>query len=199
MQLFYANASPYARKVRVVAIEKNLQQHIQLHACVPTDNPPALVQANPLGKVPALVQDNGFVLYDSPVICEYLDTLNPQPQLIPEHGDARWLVLRAQALADGLLDTAVAQVYEARRPETERSPSIVARWHTQMLRAVVEMESQLPTLPHALNLGHIAFACALGYLDLRFTSVDWRASHPQLADWFAEFSQRESMRNTQPA
>lgn len=199
MQLFYTNASPFARKVRVVAAEKGLHHDIQLHACMPLDNPPALLHANPLGKVPALALDNGFVLYDSPVICEYLDALNTNPQLVPERGDARWIVLRAQALADGMLDTAVAQVFELRRPESERSPSTLARWHAQMLRAVAEMESQRPHLPNALNLGHIAFACALGYLDLRFPLLDWRAAHPQLADWFAEFSQRDSMRDTQPA
>jgi glutathione S-transferase len=196
MQLFYSAASPYARKARVILIEKNLQDRVQLHHCMPLENPPSLLQANPLGKVPALILDNGQALYDSPVICEYLDALDPSTPLIPPHGDEHWTVLRAHALADGLLDTAVAQIYESRRPDNERSPSVVARWQTQMLRAVDEMEVQLPLLPQNLNLGHIAFACALGYLDLRFVHLDWRSTHPALARWFNDFSLRPSMRET---
>ena len=198
MQLFYSATSPYARKVRVVAFEKGLHDLIQLHHCMPLENPRSLLQVTPLGKVPTLVVDNGVALYDSPVICEYLDSLHHDLLLIPAHGDERWTVLRAQALADGLLDTAIAQVFESRRPENERSPSVVARWHTQMLRAIAEMEIQQPQLPVGLNLGHIAFACALSYLDLRFATLDWRATQPQLAAWFKEFAQRESMRATQP-
>jgi glutathione S-transferase len=199
MQLFYSIASPYSRKVRVTAREKGLHDRIQLHACVPLDNPPTLLHANPLGKIPALVLDNGIALYDSPVICEYLDSLDREQPLIPAHGDARWTVLRAQALADGLLDVAVAQVYEWRRPESERSPATLARWHAQMCRAVDEMAVQLGNLPPELNLGHIAFGCALGYLDLRFTDLGWRATQPALAAWFADFGQRESMRETRPS
>jgi glutathione S-transferase len=199
MQLFYSTASPYSRKVRVTALEKGLHERIQLHACVPLDNPASLIHANPLGKIPALVLDNGIALYDSPVICEYLDSLDREQPLIPAHGDERWTVLRAQALADGLLDVAVAQVYELRRVETERSPAMLARWHGQMSRAVDEMATQLELLPQKLNLGHIAFGCALGYLDLRFTDLGWRAAQPALAVWFADFEQRESMRATRPA
>jgi len=199
MQLFYANASPYARKVRLVAHEKGLQDRIELHHCMPLENPPELLHATPIGKVPTLVLDDGTAMYDSPVICEYLDSLNDTPRLIPESGNARWTVLLAQALADGLLDTAVAQIYESRRPEHERSPSVVTRWYNQMLRALAEMEVQLARLPETLTLGHLAFAAALGYLDLRFTQIDWRATHPALGVWFEGFAQRESMQATKPS
>jgi glutathione S-transferase len=199
MQLFCSTTSPWSYKVRVTAHEKGLHNRIQLHICAPLEDPPSLLQVNPLGKIPALVLDNGVALYDSPVICEYLDSLNRERLLIPAHGDERWAVLRAQALADGLLDVAVAQVYELRRIETERSPAMLARWHRQMSRAVDEMASQLGNLPPELNLGHIAFGCALAYLDLRFTDLGWRAAQPVLATWFADFGQRESMRATRPA
>jgi glutathione S-transferase len=198
MQLFFSPTSPFARKVRIVIIEKQLTERVQLIDCTPYEDPSELLRTNPLGKIPALALDNGFALFDSPVICEYLESLNPTPRLIPEAGAERWLVLRAQALADGMLDAAVLQVMESRRPEAERSPTAVAHWRVQMLRALAEMDTQLPQIPSALNLGQIAFASGLGYLDLRFPQLNWRATHPALAAWFIEISQRKSLRATEP-
>jgi glutathione S-transferase len=194
MKLFCSLTSPYARKVRVVAREKGLAGRIAEIVCVPQESE-ELRRGNPLGKVPALLLDDGMALYDSPVICEYLDSLAPQP-LIPASGRERWLVKRAEALADGVLDAAVACVMEARRAPAERSAGAVSHWRGQITRALAEMDEQLPELPDALNLGLIAFGCALGYLDLRHADLNWRDHHPALSLWFERFGARPSMAET---
>ena len=194
MKLFCSLTSPYARKVRVTAREKGLASRIEELVCVPQQSA-ELRRSNPLGKVPALLLDDGLALYDSPVICEYLDSLAPQPRLLPD-GRERWLIKRAEALADGVLDAAVACVMEARRPDGERSPGAVSHWRGQITRALAEMDEQLPELPDALNLGLIAFGCALGYVDLRHADLQWRDHHPGLALWFERFGARPSMVET---
>ena len=198
MRLFYAPPSAYSRKVRIVAFEKNLRADIEEVLCNPYENPALLLQANALGKIPALQLENGVTLYDSPVICEYLDSLNDRPRLIPETGAARWDVLRAQALADGLLDAAVLIAQEKRRPATEQSPDAIARRNAVIDRALEAMVRDLSTLPGAINLGRIACACALAYLDFRQPERNWRAAFPALATWYAHFSERPSMRATEP-
>lgn len=198
MRLLFAPPSAYSRKVRVVAREKNLQDAIEEVFSNPYENPPELQRANALGKIPSLQLDDGSTLFDSPVICEYLDSLNETPRLLPAAGAARWQVLRAQALADGLLDAAVLIAQEKRRPETEQSPAASARWNAVVDRALEALWPQLSALPELINLGQIACACALGYLDFRQPERDWRAAHRELAAWHAQFSQRPSMRATQP-
>lgn len=198
MRLFYAPPSAYSRKVRIVAREKNLRENIEEILCNPYEDPATLLQANALGKIPTLELDDGATLYDSPVICEYLDSLNDSPRLIPASGPARWQVLKVQALADGLLDAAVLIAQEKRRPETEQSPSAIARRNEVIDRALLVMVAEIAALPESINLGHIACACALGYLDFRQPERDWRAAFPTLAVWFAEFSERPSMRATDP-
>lgn len=212
MTLFYTLASPYARKVRMVAREKNLAGSIN-EVLVNLADAPDLIRSNPLGKIPALVRADGFALYDSPVICAFLDSIevdNPVidslglhsadsgAPLIPVDHEARWVVLRAEALADGVLDAAVACVMEARRPAQEQSATVVKRQHEKIVRAITEMERQLPLLPGAFNLGHIAFISVLGYLDLRIPELSWRSSAPILAEWFVTADERESARATRP-
>jgi glutathione S-transferase len=184
VKLFYSASSPFARKVRVVAREKGLAGGLQELECDPFADPPELRQHNKLLKVPTLVAGD-LVLYDSAVICEYLDSRNETPRLIPQAGGDRWRVLRAQALADGLLDLAVA-------------PAAQERWHTQVAGALDMMEEQLPDLSGILNLGHIAFAVALGYLDFRHPDMRWRDAHPALASWLDPFAQRAAMLQTAP-
>jgi glutathione S-transferase len=121
MQLYYSATSPYVRKVRVVAIEKGLDGDIELIEAMPWPDPSLIATQNPLGKVPALVLDDGTALYDSPVICEYLDTLGEGNRLLPPVGPARWRSLRIQALADGIMDAAVSIVLERRRSAELRS------------------------------------------------------------------------------
>lgn len=198
VKLFYSASSPFARKVRVAAREKGLGGALAEVECNPFADPPELKQYNRLGKVPTLVTGE-LVLYDSVVICEYLDLRKDGHRLIPVSGSDRWRVLRAQALADGLMDVAVSLTLELRRPATEQSLSEQQRWRDQMAGAVDAMEEQLPDLSAILNLGHIAFAAALGYLDFRHGDVPWRRGHPALADWYDPFAGRPSMQQTQPS
>jgi glutathione S-transferase len=198
MELLHSPTSPYARKVRIVVREKGLQSLVTEIIRLPADKQPQLLAANPLGKVPALILDDGSTLFDSPVICEYLDQLAPGLQLIPS-GRARWPVLRAQALADGVLDVAVAAVLESRRSPERQSASMLAHWHEQMLSAVRHMHEELASLESELTVGHIALAAALAYLDFRHPDLQWRtvAGHA-LADWYAGFAERPSMQQTAP-
>ena len=212
MTLFYTLASPYARKVRIVAREKHLASSIN-EVLVNLADAPDVIRSNPLGKIPALVRADGFALYDSPVICAFLDSIDvDHPSidslglhsaddgvpLIPVDGDARWLVLRAEALADGVLDAAVACMLEGRRPEPEQSATVVKRQQEKVVRAIDEMEKQLALLPSVFNLGHIAFISALGYVDFRLPDLAWRAQAPKLAAWFATADERDSARATRP-
>ena len=198
MRLLYSPTSPYVRKVRVVMREKGLLDQITEVKAIPFDSPPELMAANPLGKVPALVLQNGSVLFDSPVICAYLDSLKASPQLVPP-GDAQWPARRAQALADGLLDVAVAGVMEMRRPNNEQSPTALEHWQDQIRSAVAHMHKELALQSAELTLGHIAIAVSLAYLDFRYQDLNWRGfADETLINWFAEFERRQSMRETAP-
>jgi len=190
MKLLASDTSPYARKARIVAMEKGLALEVV------TTNPlgeetAALQAANPLGKIPALITEGG-ALYDSRVICEYLDTLAPAPRLVPESGAARFDCLRRQALADGVMDAAFNLVMEGRRPEALRSRDWSARWRAGILRGVAAMEAR-----EEFDLGAIASAAALGYLDFRLPDIKWRASTP-MAAWWERVGDRESVKATAP-
>jgi len=198
MLLFYSNASPYSRKVRVVALEKGLSEQVEERLSNPFDNDPALIEVNPLVKVPSLVTDEGFALYDSSVICEYLDRLVLASPLLPREGAERWLVRRWEALADGMLDAAYNIVMERRRPLNEQSPLAMQRWQKALRNAVSYIEGDLHTLPAGISLAQIALGAALGYLDFRSADFDWRKAHPSLTDWFSVFNERPSMIKTRP-
>ena len=195
MRLLYSPTSPYARKVRAVAIEKGIA--VQLELLNPLADPAPLLASNPLAKVPCLLLDDDTPLYDSPVICEYLDAQAPTPVLLPPPGPARWDVLRRQALADGVLDLAVALRQESLRPEHQRSPDWQQRWRAGILRAVAQMEATHADWP-ALDLGTLAAACALDYLEFRHPDIHWRDDAPKLAAWLMPALQRPSMHETAP-
>lgn len=202
MKLLQSGPSPFVRKVLVCAHELGIASKIE---SVPTTAHPvqrnaALYEHNPLGKVPALLLDEGRVLYDSRVICEYLDATFG-PRLVPSGGQQRWDVLRRQALADGILDALLLVRYEnLTRAEPMRSGDWIGGQFGKVDAALGVAEREIAALPrHSWpDLGAIATACALGYLDLRFADRDWRRPHPQLAGWYAEFSQRPSMQATTP-
>ena len=198
MKLRLSPASPYARKVRVCAAERGLADNIELIATVTGDQTSGLAADNPLEKVPTLITDDGMALYDSPVICEYLDSLPGGPTLFPPEGAERWRALRLQALADGLLDAALACVMEGRRPEDERSAGFVRLQRGKIDRALDEMDAGTAAFSGSLHIGSITVGCALGYLDLRFAEDDWRATRPALAAWFEEFAKRPSMTASVP-
>ena len=198
MKLRYSPTSPYVRKVTVTAIEAGLDGRIER---LPT----ALFQPgcdidrdNPLGKIPALIAGDGAVLYDSAVICEYLDSLHPGPKLFPPAGEERWTALRRQALADGLADAAVLRKYETRRPPEVQSDDWMTHQRGKMERALDALEGEAGALDGALTIGHVAMVSVLDWLDLRFPDDPWRPSRPRLAGWLSKISKRPSFLRTFP-
>jgi len=201
MKLRYSPTSPYVRKVAVTATEAGLDNCIERIETNVWDPATDIAEDNPLGKVPALTVEDGTVLCDSPLICEYLDSLNQGQKLIPAEGPARWQVLNLEALGDGIMDSAVAQVIENRmRPEEARWAGWIERQKGKIGRALDALEAKAAGsgLDGPVTLGSIAVGCALGYLDLRFPEDDWRAGHPKLAAWYEGFSQRPSMQASEP-
>lgn len=202
MKLHFSPASPYVRKVLVLAHEVGLAERIERVECALTPIAPndAVVADNPLGKVPTLVTDDGVALYDSRVICEYLDSLHDGPRMFPAAPAERWAALSRQALADGILDAAVIARYEtALRPESLRWQEWIDGQTQKFRRALDELEEQADLLANEPDIGTIAIGCALGYIDFRYDHERWRASRPQLAAWYGDFSARPSMRATVPA
>jgi glutathione S-transferase len=200
MKLMYSPTSPYVRKVMVMALETGLDRKIekQTAATTPVAPNPDVARINPLAKVPSL-QANGLMLYDSPVICEYLDSQHRGKKFFPAKGKARFNALRQQALGDGLLDAALLVRYEITlRDEPMRSQA----WHDAQMKkirgALDQMEKEAGALKGAPTIGHVAFACALGYLDFRFPDEGWRKGRRKLAAWYDKFAQRDSMQATMP-
>lgn len=204
MRLYFSPTSPYVRKVMVTAIETGLEGRIEKFVTAAGPDEATLGKANPLGKVPALVLDDGDVLYDSPVICEYLDSLHAGAAVFPAKGPDRWAALRRQALADGILDAAILRRMEEMRPAEQRSADAAAKQWRKVTRALDALEAeatagQLADPTGKQTIGDIAAACALGYLDLRFATEDWRPTRSALAAWFAAMAKRRSLRETKPA
>lgn len=201
MKLFYSPASPYVRKVLVVAHETDQFKDIELLDCAanPINKDASIAAYNPTGKVPVMILDNGKALYDSRIICHYLDTLHQGTQLYPTTGSDRWEVLRREALADGLLDAALLARYETvLRPEQYQWQDWSDAQMNKISGSVDQMQQDLGSFA-GFDAGQIASACALGYLDFRFPDYDWRTSHPALTEWFATFSKHPSMVSTLPA
>jgi glutathione S-transferase len=200
MKLYYSPTSPYARKVRAAAIETGLDKKIDL---VPATVSPVAAsedvdRVNPVGKVPALV-DGKTALFDSVLICEYLDSKHRKTKLFPKSGAAKWTALRQHAMADGLLDAALLARYETfLRPQQLRWSEWVDGQLKKVKGAVAAMEKEAPKLGNRANIGTIGIACALGYLDFRFPDLGWRTKAPKLAAWHAKFSQRPSIKTTVP-
>lgn len=202
MKLYTNRASPFARKARIVARETGLADRVEEieTAVSPVNANEALAQDNPLIKIPALTTDNGETLYDSCVICEYLDTLHRGRKLFPEGGAQRFAALRRQALTDGVLDAAVLCRYElAVRPEALRWTDWVAGQKRKIFGGLDVLEAEAQTWSDEFSIGQIGAACVCGYLDFRFLDWNWRAGHPQLAAWFERIARRPSVRETAPA
>ncbi|MCF5231179.1 MULTISPECIES: glutathione S-transferase family protein [unclassified Pseudomonas] len=202
MTLFHNPASPFVRKVRVLLIETGQQHRVALHGCMPTPvNPDAqVVQDNPVGKIPALRLADGSVLHDSRVILDYFDHQHVGNPLIPRDGSARWRRLTLASMADGIMDAAVLVRYEtAMRPAEKHWDQWLEEQRNKIHRTLAELESDAITeLASHFDIAAISVACALGYLDFRHPDLQWRASNPKLADWYAGVSQRPSMLETQP-
>jgi glutathione S-transferase len=199
MKLFYSQASPFARKVVVTAHEIGLVDRIEKIPTDPWASAPSFTRINPLSQVPALIADDGEMLYDSIVICEYLDSLHSGTKLFPPSGKERWRALRQNALADGILVAGVAARRElAARPENLRWPDFVRRHKDAVRRSIEALEAEADHFEPPITIGHIAIACALGYLDFRFAEDKWRTGHPKLTKWFDAFAQRSSMQASKP-
>jgi glutathione S-transferase len=198
MKIYFSPASPYVRKVMVVAHELGLADRIERlpSAAGPVQRDGTIRQHNPLGQVPTFFADDGTVLYDSRVICEYLDDLGGGGFF--GSGAVRWRNLTDAALGDGLLGAALLARYEAvLRPE----PLRWSDWSRGQLEKVTDAVDRMEAteLGPRLDIGTVTLACGLGYLDFRFPDLDWRAGRPRVAAWYAEFARRPSMTATAPA
>jgi glutathione S-transferase len=199
MRLWQNPASPFARKVRIVAREAGLLSRTEeISVAVSPVNPNAdLAAQNPLVKIPALQTDDGKVLYDSSVICEYLDSLNPGAHMLPP-GAARWDALRLQSLCDGILDAAVLCRYEmAVRPEQYHWNDWVKGQFGKIRNGLDSLAKEAPSWGTSFGIGQIGAACVLGYLDFRFGDEKWR-ERAALAAWYESVKQRPSVVATIP-
>jgi glutathione S-transferase len=200
VQLYFNPASPYVRKVTVTAHELGLSGRIELTSITLSPLSPhgGVRSNNPIGKIPTLVLDDGTALYDSPVICEYLDALAGGNRIFPTAGAARWTALRRQAIADGIMDAAVLTRYEDTvRPKELRWQNWVDGQFLKVRTALDMLERE--NLADVFDIGTLSIACALGYLDLRYASESWRTHRPRLTAWAEAVGKRPSMAATGPA
>jgi glutathione S-transferase len=201
MRLWHNPASPFARKVRIVARESGLLPRIEeIAVMVSPVNPNAdLAARNPLVKIPALQTDDGRVLYDSSVICEYLDSLHGGERTIPSDA-TRWDALRLQSLCDGILDAAVLVRYETFvRPEQYRWTDWVKGQFTKIRNGLDALATEAPGWGERFGIGQIGAVCVLGYLDFRFADENWREPRAPLVQWYDRARQRASVMATMPA
>lgn len=200
MRLYSSPTTPFGRKVMVLLHETGLLTRVEIVQVsgTPLDAGSLPVAQNPLGKIPALDRDDGPAIYDSRVICRYLDDL-AKTGLYPA-GPKLWEVLTLEATADGILDAALLMVYESRmRPEDKQFPAWLDGQWVKIARALDAVESDWTGhLSAPLDMAQIALACALGYLDFRLDARNWRAGRPKLAEWAMHFAQRPSMQATKP-
>lgn len=200
MKLIGSFTSPYVRKVRIVLAEKNIDYEF-------TNDPPfspdtKVAQVNPLGKVPALILDDGFILFDSRLLAEYLDKQGAadSARLIPASGAERLRVKRWEILADGIIDACVAIYLERKRPEAQRSQEWIERQQKKidqgLQAAAADLGDQAWCEGAAMTLADIALGCALGYLDIRFPEVKWRATYPNLVQLADKLATRSSFKTT---
>jgi glutathione S-transferase len=195
MRLRHTPASPFGRKVLVCAHEKGIAAQITVIPTTPSSDLD-LRQDNPLGQIPTLITDDGEALFDSTVICQNLELMAPEPALYPAAPAALMRALRLQALGDAVCDAAVARRMESQRSEGERSAAHLERLGGRIERALDWLELRLEELTGPPDIGRIAVACGLGYLDLRFAHEPWRDPRPKLAAWFGSFAARPSMQAT---
>ena len=200
-KLYFAPTSPYVRKVMVTAHCLGLAEQIEklASAAHPIRRDERIATFNPLAKIPALQTADGVMLYDSRVICEYLDA-HAGGTLFPRDGLPRWVSLTRQALGDGLLDAAMLARYETTaRPIDKQWDAWTDGQLTKVRAALADIEREVAHYSRVPDdIGLITLGCGLGYLDFRFASLDWRADHPATAAWFAVFDQHPAMLATRP-
>lgn len=196
MTLHHSPASPFVRKVMAVAIIRGLDGQIETIATNPHVSPEGLLAANPLSKIPCLVLEDGTAVFDSAVICDVLDRMGDAPALIPANGQERTRVLVLEALADGIMDAAVARRGFIGQPMDEGRTRADSRYKATVQRGLAAIDVNALTELH--DLGAIAVACALGYLDFRFAHEPWREAHPALATWYEAVDVLPALSGTRP-
>lgn len=196
MKLAYSPASPYVRKVMACAIARGIASKIEKWTIGTTD--PALLAVNPLSKVPSLLTDDGVALFDSPVICEYLDSIGDGKKLFPPAGPARWTALRQQALGDGIMDASQPRRREIALPQDEGRSGFIALQRGKVERSVAVLEAEADKLSMLTTIGEITIGCALGYLDFRFGTEPWRPGHPKLTAWYTKVLALPPLAETMP-
>lgn len=198
LRLHWSPRSPYVRKVLICAHELGLADRLELVRSVAAMSKPnaRLMQDNPLSKIPTLVLEDGFALFDSAVICEYLDELGAGT-LFPRAGSDKWQALRWHAFGDGLLDALI--LWRNERERATPLPALLEAFELKTRAALKQLDDEAQALNEtAFSIGHIALGCALGYLDYRFDAFGWRAQAPRLAEWYAELRTRPSFQTTEP-
>jgi glutathione S-transferase len=199
MKLLYSATSPFVRKVSIVLIETGLSDRVENVPTNPWDPQSDLPAQNPIGKVPTLISAQGVEIFDSSVICEFLDNLHAGSKMFPIDAEGRITANQFQSLADGMMDAAVLGFIEnSRRPKDRRWGEWSDRQLAAITRSLNWLEERHQTLNQTSDIGTISVACALGYLDFRFADLEWRRHHERLAEWFEQFAQRESIRATAP-
>ena len=200
MKLLYTPNSPYARKVRIVALEKHIDLALQEVVLADPDCP--VSNHNPLGKVPVLVLDDGDNLYDSRVIVEYIDNHAPGTHLIPQDNSSKIWVRRWEALADGVCDAAIAAMLEGRRPPEQQSQAIIDKQLDKVMRGLEVLNLDITKKKWCVNetfsLADIALGCMLGYVDLRFKQLNWQDNYVNLAKHYSVLVKRPSFKLTMP-
>jgi len=198
MKLYYSSTSPFVRKVNVLSIEVGLDKQLEWVTTNPWQAEDKLTAENPLSKIPTLITDDEKVIYDSRVICEYLDSLHDGEKMIPLVGENRWQVLRLQALADGILEAGILRFLEKKRTKEQQSKDFDEMQKNSVERGLGYLEATVSDWGEKLDLGVLSVACTLGWLDFRFSDDNWRANCSKLALWYETFSKRPSMIKTIP-
>jgi glutathione S-transferase len=198
MKCYVTGNSPYARKVRVATLETGLYDEVEWQMITREERAEIIPSINPLGKVPVAVLDSGVVLYDSPVICAYVDSLNDGPKLIPEAGPARWQVLTLEALGDGLGEAVIATSQEDQRPGEKRSQGVVDRQKGKVTSALTVLNAEAGRFRDLPSMGEIAVACALGYMEFREIVPGWRDTYANLGSWYTGILKRRSFIQSAP-
>ncbi len=196
MKLYWSSRSPFVRKVMIFAHECRLADRIEcVRTLVAMSRPNIdLLHVNPTGKIPTLVLDDGTVLYDSTVICEYLDSQHSGRRLFPESGLGRWTALRRHALGNNLTDNLMLWRNEMLRLQPQQSPDTLAAFEMKVRNAVAALDREASALAaEPVGIGHVAIGCALGYIDFRFAHLGWREGNNHIAGWYETFALRPSM------
>jgi glutathione S-transferase len=198
MKLFYSPTSPFVRKVVACAIIRDLDSRIERIATDAHASLPAFLAANPLSKVPALLTEDGEALFDSPVICEYLDSIGAAPKLFPPAGPARWKALTQEALGDGILDATQPRRREIALPLDDGRKSYIELQQGKVKHALAVLEKDAGSLGELTTIGEITIGVALGYLDFRYSNEPWRPGHPKLEAWYARVVKLPPLAETMP-